>query len=653
MLSHASAEASNKIPLRTAPARKPWIGPVTLDLIQQRHAARSGGDHALEKSLNKLVHKAVRSDKAVWLNSALEDGTWEGVRKLRRPRKPQQGRLQDNSEQLVSSEHRADTMATYSETVQWRVRHVTAIDSALLGTELPVSVERFSCEEVAGVIRKLRLKRAAGPDGTPAEYLKAFLGSNVAVQLLTDFFNQCYEQQEVPSEWHLAMVTAIHKKGRVDLCENYRPISLLNVWYKVFASLVHMRLVAAGAEERLSETQFGFRSGRSTLDAIFVLRRRVDLAAAQRNGKVFVMALDWAKAFDSINPEAMLAGLCRFGLPQHMLGVIAAIYSSRMFQVRDCSSESSARPQHSGISQGCPLSPFLFVMLMTVMMQDAVEKLPPEDREALRQGSLAELLYADDTLLMSVSAHALERFLAAVSSAGENYGLELHWGKLQLLKVRCNTAVHRQDHSLIQAQSSLLYLGSVVSDDGRISGELARRIGMAAGEFRKLSRLWRHSRLGRARKVEIFVAIVLSILLYGLAAAWLNKADRRKLDGFQNRCLRSIWGIKPAFVSRVTNKSVLETTGQRPLTVLLHKQQLLLYGRVARQSNDHPMRSATFAPGTLRPAVDIYIRKVGRPRMAWATEVGKLALQAAGGLRRLDETIANEVAWRGVVEAFQ
>ena len=155
-------------------------------------------------------------------------------------------------------------------------------------------------------------------------------------------------------------------------------------------------------------------------------------------------------------------------------------------------------------------------------MHDAVEKLPPEDRELLRRGSLAELPYADDTLLLSVSANALERFLAAVSSAGENYGLELHWGKLQLLKVRCNTAVHRPDRSLIQSQSSLLYLGSVVSDDGRISGELARRIGIAAGEFGKLSRLWRHSRLGRAGKVEIFAAIIVSILLYGLAAAWLN-----------------------------------------------------------------------------------------------------------------------------------
>ena len=249
---------------------------------------------------------------------------------------------------------------------------------------------------------------------------------------------------------------------------------------------------------------------------------------------------------------------------------------------------------------------------------------------------------------------SLERFLEAVSSAGASYGLELHWGKLQLLKVRCDALVHRPDRSTIQPQSSLLYLGSAVSDDGRISGELARRLGMAAGEFRQLSRLWRHSRLGRERKIEIFRSVVLSVLMYGLAAAWLNKGDRRKLNGFQNRCLRTIWGIKPAYISRVSNASVLQITGQRPLTDLLQKQQLLLYGRVARQSDANLMRAATFGPGSLRAAVDTHIRKVGRPRLAWgwATEVGMVALQAAGGFQRLEETIRSESAWRDVVEAF-
>ena len=133
----------------------------------------------------------------------------------------------------------------------------------------------------------------------------------------------------------------------------------------------------------------------------------------------------------------------------------------------------------------------------------------------LRQGSL-ELFYADDTLLMCVSGNALERFLAAVSSAGENYGLELHWA-----------------------------LGQVAASEGQvqhcsaqacIAGELARRRGIAAGECRKLSRLWRHSRLGRARKVEFFAAIVVSILLYGLGRvpgmSWCGRVSGMSWGGW-------------------------------------------------------------------------------------------------------------------------
>ena len=80
-------------------------------------------------------------------------------------------------------------------------------------------------------------------------------------------------------------------------------------------------------------------------------------------------------------------------------------------------------------------------MLMSVLMADAADKLPASDKQLLQQGCLADLLYADDTLLMSVSAASLERFLEEVSNAGATYGLELHWGKLQLMRVRTDAAV--------------------------------------------------------------------------------------------------------------------------------------------------------------------------------------------------------------------
>ena len=141
-------------------------------------------------------------------------------------------------------------------------------------------------------------------------------------------------------------------------------------------------------------------------------------------------------------------------------------------------------------------------------------------------------------------------------------------------------------------------------------------------------------------------------VFYGVAAVWLNTAEQRKLDGFQNRCLRAIWGIKPAFVSRVSNARVLEITGQQLASRLLKKQMLLLYGRVARQCDGDAMRSVTFCCGTLRPAVDEFVRKVGRPRLNWTTQVGDLGLQAAGGPEALQAAIADERAWRCVVESF-
>jgi hypothetical protein len=378
----------------------------------------------------------------------------------------------------------------------------------------------------------------------------------------------------------------------------------------------------------------------------------MEVAWAQRDGHASILALDWQRAFDSINPDAMIAGLRRFGVPEHMLKVIGAIYTDRRFQVNDCGQASKTREQHSGISQGCPLSPFLFVMIMTIIMSDARDQLTNADKELLEKGCLAELLYADDTLLLSVSSCSLERYLAAVAVSGARFGLELHPSKFQLMQIRTDEQVRRPDGSMITPATNMVYLGTLLTDDGRVAHELARRLGMASAAFRTLSKVWRHSSLSRTRKIQIYSAVVLSKLLYGLATAWLNTSERRRLDGFHNRCLRTIWGIKPAYISRVSNKEVLDTTGQKPITTILLKEQLLLYGAAARAPEGNVMRDATFCPRTLHPATNRYIRKIGRPRLEWADEVGKVAFQAAGSYHRLNQTIKSKTDWRRVVDDF-
>ena len=234
----AFSAAAGWIPERASSVRKPWISKETLALMAKRAEARLAGNFVSEKAFHKAVRKAVKHDKATWLEETLADGSWRGIRHITKRVAPKQGRLRNLEGDLVSSEQRADTMAIYLEEVQWRVRPAQIVDGPLLNPPLPVSLDNFDCDEVRFVMRKLRPGKASGPDSVPPEYWKVLADSAEAVGQVTEFVNLCWNLRRIPAEWRVAQVTALHKKGCTDKCENYRPISLLSVGYKVFAALV-------------------------------------------------------------------------------------------------------------------------------------------------------------------------------------------------------------------------------------------------------------------------------------------------------------------------------------------------------------------------------------------------------------------------------
>ena len=96
----------------------------------------------------------------------------------------------------------------------------------------------------------------------------------------------------------------------------------------------------------------------------------IDKALGSKDERLIILALDWAKAFDSISPDALCMALKRFGINSKPIAIIRDIYSKRIFRVRWNNDSSNFHPQHFGISQGCPLSPFLFSILMTVLIHD-------------------------------------------------------------------------------------------------------------------------------------------------------------------------------------------------------------------------------------------------------------------------------------------
>ena len=129
----------------------------------------------------------------------------------------------------------------------------------------------------------------------------------------------------------------------------------------------------------------------------------------------------------------------------------------------------------------------------------------------------------------------------------------------------------------------------------------------------------------------------------------LLKADRRRLDGFQCRCLRQILGIPPAFISRISNRVVYNRVECRPFSELLCQRQLLMFGKVMRSHPENPLRTASLNGNTLRPATDQHVRRVGRRRAERIPSVLLEAVRLAGGSHNLDEYTADPWHWKRIV----
>ena len=133
---------------------------------------------------------------------------------------------------------------------------------------------------------------------------------------------------------------------------------------------------------------------------------------------VFVF-LDWEKAFDKVDQHRLLDCLRRLNIPEPMIKNIAALYENPMFKVVFPGEESEEFKQDSGIRQGCPLSPFLLILLMTVLFHVHCQNWRNIGGGRVPGISFTELLYADDTVLVAKDTRTVLTLLNAIEIESE------------------------------------------------------------------------------------------------------------------------------------------------------------------------------------------------------------------------------------------
>ena len=208
-------------------------------------------------------------------------------------------------------------------------------------------------------------KRTPGPEGLPSELYRWLDEDNRSTPL--KHWSECWESESLEDNMNKANLAAIYKKGHTDRPDNYRPIALLNVTYKLWAIIIHVRLYET-IDERICKTQFGFRKNKSTAQPLFVYRRSQELQ--EDSGASFhTLLLDWEKVFDKVDQKQM----------------IEAIYKEPRFSTKEGKHQTRERVQMAGIRQGCPLSPYLFILLLTTSHTMSAKTLTYKNRLTSQQ----------------------------------------------------------------------------------------------------------------------------------------------------------------------------------------------------------------------------------------------------------------------------
>lgn len=396
-----------------------------------------------------------------------------------------------------------------------------------------------TAKELSKVIKTLKSGTATGYDEIPMSVIKSSM-QNIAKPLCF-LINKSFVDGIFPSALKIAVLKPLFKKGNKEDFNNYRPISLLTGFSKIFEKILTMRLLSFFEKFNiLTYHQHGFTRGKSIETAVFELTKAI-FRALESGGVSLGIFLDFSKAFDYVQHRLLLSKLEAYGIRDNQLKLIESYLTNRKqrtsINVNGNYFVSKDETPVSGVPQGSILGPLLFLVY--------INDLPTYMKTQI----CSLIMYADDTNLLCSGDTAL----SAASLSEEAVDGVRNWcleNGIVLNKDKTEYVVFSTKRSNIENPKTLNILGEVVSTtsstkflglyvDCNISwethtNELSRRLHSSVYTLRVL-----REQIDKVTLRTVYFANFQSLMCYGILF-WGNSSSAQKIFIVQKFALRVI-----------------------------------------------------------------------------------------------------------------
>ena len=374
--------------------------------------------------------------------------------------------------------------------------------------------------------------------------------STIISPILEKLYNDCMQNGTFPTDLKQAKVTPIYKKGDAELLSNYRPISILPIFGKLFEKIIYSRIYSfLTSQGILHETQYGFRQGHSTSQA---LNYTVELIQEKLNKKQHVLAIfiDLSKAFDTLDHDTLLSKLYNYGIRGNTHKLLTSYLTNRRQHTSTLGEDSDNLPILFGVPQGSCLGPLLFLIYIN---------------DICNTTSLADfILFADDTNIF-VSAKTKKLAYEIANQVLNNVYNYMRANKLHINLDKCchmyfnpnKRHATDEDHPRLMIHNiepidlvhETKFLGVMIDD--KLSWvphirNLAKKLKCHIGSINRIK-----DNIPSNLHKQLYHTLFESHLTYGITV-WGGEASSKlePLLNLQKKCLRILFGDKESYLNK-------------------------------------------------------------------------------------------------------
>ncbi|KAL3683260.1 hypothetical protein R1sor_001282 [Riccia sorocarpa] len=346
----------------------------------------------------------------------------------------------------------------------------------------------------------------------------------------------------LPEECCMRRVVPLFKAGPKLEPSSYRTIKVVHVFAKLFGRLLDSRLSTWCEQMGVrAPAQAGFRRRYSTLDHLMTLR--VIMEDAKRSGQpLFLLFVDFRKAFDSVSREQIKNRLCSLSVPTELTNAVCSLYRSVLVKT---SPNSEGIESTLGVIQGCPLSPTLFGLFI-----DKLFWLCTDNGAGVTLGGIHVplLVFADDVVLIAKSEEHLRCQISTLELFCRETGMQLNVGKTKWLGIRGKPSEpFLFEGRQLESCDTYRYLGVDVTANLSWAKNVQARV--SSGR-RALFSLWsKCDRTGLVAwhlRCHLYKALVRPVILYS-APVWgpmVSRSGWVRLEALQKLFIQTELGVK-------------------------------------------------------------------------------------------------------------